>query len=66
MIEEVMIWRVEGKEYMVEMIVLRKKNLIWHIMRGDGLIKEVMEGEMEGKRGPGRKRMIEKASLMIC
>ena len=66
MIEEVMIWRVEGKEYMVEMIVLRKKNLIWHIMRGDGLIKEVMEGEMEGKRGSGRKRMIEKASLMIC
>jgi len=66
MIEEVMIWRVEGKEYMVEMIVLRKKNLIWHIMRGDGLIKEVMEGEMEGKRGPGRKRRIEKASLMIC
>ena len=66
MIEEVMIWRVEGKEYMVEMIVLRKKNLIWHIMRGDGLIKEVMEGEMEGKRGPGRKHMIEKASLMIC
>ena len=66
MIEEVMIWRVEGKEYMVEMIVLRKKNLIWHIMRGDGLIKEVMEGKMEGKRGPGRKRMIEKASLMIC
>ena len=25
-------------------------------MRGDGLIKEVMEGKMEGKRGRGRKR----------
>ncbi len=26
-------------------------------MRGDGLMKEVMEGKMEGKRGPGRKRI---------
>ena len=28
---------------MVEIIVRRKKNLIGHIMRGDGLMKEVME-----------------------
>ena len=28
-------------------------------MRGDGLMKEVMEGKMEGKRGRGRKRMID-------
>ena len=26
-------------------------------MRGDGLMKEVMEGKMEGKRGSGRKRI---------
>ena len=26
-------------------------------MRGDGLMKEVMEGKMEGKRGRGRKRI---------
>ena len=26
-------------------------------MRGDRLMKEVMEGKMEGKRGPGRKRI---------
>ena len=40
-------------------IVRRKKNVIDHIMRGDGLMKEVMEGKMEGKREPGRKRMID-------
>ena len=26
-------------------------------MRGDGLMKEVMEGKMEGKWRPGRKRL---------
>ena len=40
---------------MAETIVRRKKNWIGHIMRGDGLMKEVMEGKIEGKRGPGRK-----------
>ena len=42
---------------MVETIVRRKKNWIGHIMRGDGLMKEVMEGKMVGKRGRGRKRI---------
>ena len=42
---------------MVETIVRRKKNWIGHTMRGDGLMKEVMEGKMEGKRGRGRKRI---------
>ena len=26
-------------------------------MRGDRLMKEVMKGKIEGKRGPGRKRI---------
>ena len=42
---------------MVETMVRRKKNWIGHIMRGDGLMKEVLEGKMEGKRGRGRKRI---------
>ena len=42
---------------MAETIVRRKKKLIGHIMRGDELMKEVMEGKMEGKRGRGRKRI---------
>ena len=45
------------KRSMVETIVRRKKNWIGHIMRGDGLMKEVMEGKMEGKGGRGRKRI---------
>ena len=42
---------------MVEKIVRRKKNWIGHIMRGDGLMKEVMKRKMEGKRGRGRERI---------
>ena len=49
--------RVGEKSFMVETIVRRKKNWIWHMMRGNGLMKEVMEGIKAGKRGPGRKRI---------
>src|SRR6218665_1160436 len=34
----------------------RKKNWIGHILRGDSLLKEVIEGRMIGKR-PRRKRL---------
>ena len=44
--------RVGEKRSMVE-----TEKSIGHIMRGDGLMKEVMEGKMEGKRGPGRKHI---------
>jgi hypothetical protein len=40
-----------------EKVVQRKKNWIGHIVRGEGLMKQVMEGRMEGKRGRGRPRM---------
>ena len=42
---------------MVKTVVRNNKNLIGHIMRGDWLMKEVMEGIMEDKRGPGRERI---------
>ena len=35
---------------MVDRIVQRKKNWIGHVLRGDGLLREVIEGKMEGKR----------------
>lgn len=41
---------------LVEMIVRRKKNWIGHILRGNGLLKQVIEGRMEGKRARGRPR----------
>jgi len=42
---------------LVELIVRRKKNWIGHIVRGNGLLKQVIEGRMEGKRPRGRPRM---------
>ena len=52
---------VGEKRAMVETIVRRKKSWMGHIMRGEGLLREVIEGRMEGKRGPGRprKRMLD-------
>ena len=49
--------RAGEKRELVEMIVKRKKNWIGHVMRGEGLLREVMEGKMFGKRGRGRPRI---------
>ena len=46
----------EGRK-LVDMIVQRKKNWIGHVLRGDGLLREVIEGKMEGRRPRGRPRM---------
>ena len=42
---------------LVDVILERKKNWIGHVLRGDGLLKEVMEGRMEGRRPKGRPRI---------
>jgi hypothetical protein len=42
---------------MLEAIVRRKKNWIGHIMRGDRLMKEIMEGKVMRKGAPDRKRI---------
>ena len=49
-INEEVIRMVGEKRSIFEIILRRKKNWIGHIMRGDGLMKEVMEGKMEGTR----------------
>ena len=41
----------------VDTIVRRKKNWIGYVVRGDGLLKFVMEGRMENKRASGRPRI---------
>ena len=48
---------VEEERTLVGKILTRKKNWIGHVLRGNGLLKEVMEGRMEGKRPRGRKRI---------
>ena len=49
--------RVGQKQELVDMIIKRKKNWIGHVLRGEGLLKEVIEGRMCGKRGRGRPRI---------
>src|SRR6478736_2913620 len=42
---------------MIRTVWERKGNWIGHIVRGDGLMKLVLEGRLEGKRIRGRSRM---------
>jgi len=48
---------VGEKRSLIKTIVRRKKNWIGHILRGEGLLKDVIEGRMEGKPPRGRKRI---------
>ena len=43
----------------MKIIINRKKNWIGHtcILRGESLLKEVMEGRLMGRRGRGRRRI---------
>ena len=41
---------------LLDNIRARKRNWVGHVLRGEGLIREVMEGGMEGKRTRGRPR----------
>src|SRR6478609_5122191 len=45
------------KRSLIKTIWDRKKNWIEHVVRGDGRMKLVVEGRMEGKRPRGRPRM---------
>src|SRR6476469_8555561 len=45
------------KRSLINTIWNRKKNWIGHVVKGDGLMKLVLEGRMEGKRLRGRPRM---------
>lgn len=46
-----------GEERMLlTTIMRRKKNWMGHVLRGEGLLLEVMEGRFEGRRGRGRPR----------
>ena len=51
---------------MVDVIIQRKKNWIGHVVKGDGLLREVIEGKMEGKRARGRPRIGMLEELMKC
>ena len=46
--------RVKENRCLITTIYRRQKNWIGHILRGDGLLKDVMERKMMGKRSRGR------------
>src|SRR6267154_4789456 len=48
--------RVEEKSCLIRTIIQRKKNWIGHVLRGDGLLRDVMEGRVMGKRRQGQPR----------
>ena len=48
--------RVNKKNCLVTTIIQRKKNWIGHVMRGDGLLRDVLEGKMLGKKRAGKPR----------
>ena len=50
--EEVLV-RIGEKRKLINTITERKKRWIGHVLRGEGLLNEVIEGKMEG-RGLGR------------
>src|SRR6476661_7270689 len=45
------------KRRLIKTLWDRKKNWIGHVVRGNGVMKLVLEGRMEGKRPRGRPRM---------
>ena len=48
---------VGQKRCLVKTIRERKKNWIGHVLRGNGLLRDVLEGRMLGKRPKGRPRI---------
>ena len=54
---EVVLGRVGVERELITMLRSRKKSWIGHVLRGDGLLKEVIEGRMEGSKPRGRPRL---------
>ena len=57
MSNEEVLRRVEEKRSFLKTLKRRRDNLIGHIMRHDGLMKTIVKGLVDGKRGKGRPRM---------
>jgi len=50
--------RVGEKRTMVDTVWKRKARWTGHVLRSEGMLRTVLEGRMEGKRGRGRKRLM--------
>ncbi|KDR10935.1 hypothetical protein L798_14458, partial [Zootermopsis nevadensis] len=49
--------RVNEQRNILQAITRRKANWLGHIMRRNGLLSDIIEGQVEGKRGLGRRRI---------
>ena len=49
--------RVDENRCLMKTVFKRKKNWIGHVLRGDGLLRDVLEGRMMGKTVRGRPRI---------
>jgi len=47
---------VDEERMLVSTISRRQKNWIGHVLRRDSLLRTVLEGQMKGKKVPGRSR----------
>src|SRR5437899_1114176 len=54
---EVVLGRVGVERELITTLRSRKKRWIGHVLIGDGLLKEVIEGRMEGSKPRGRPRL---------
>src|SRR5437899_95157 len=54
---EVVLGRVGVERELINMLRNRKKRWIRYVLRSDGLLKEVIEGRMEGSKPRGRPRL---------
>ena len=48
--------RVRIDRELLNALRIRKKRWIGHVLRGNGMLKEIIQGRMEGKRTRGRPR----------
>ena len=53
---EEVLQRVNEERNLLDTIKRRKKNWLGHILRGQNMLRDVLEGKMNGKRGRGRPR----------
>ena len=49
--------RVGEKRSLLKTLRKRRDNLVGHILRHDGLMKTIVEGQVEGKKGKGRRSL---------
>ena len=54
---EMVLKRAKKTRGLMKTIWQRKKNWIGHVLRGNGLLKDVLEGSVEGDKIGGRPRM---------